>query len=496
MHGNFVSIGTFENGERYDIQENVDKLIERTILNGLNGKNFSEIISENSKIVIKPNFVNESNLLIGKDKKNETVLNECFITNRAVIKALFRMFQGIKGLQIKILEAPIQFCRIEKIVTPDFLKELREIYSLGTIQFIDLRRTIYVPTEKEPIVKTNLRDSNLYVDIDIAEKSEHELCGRCINKFRVTDYPPEEMKKFHSQNRHIYRVAYEIFDADFIFNIPKLKTHMKAGLTGASKNFVGVIGNKECLPHHTKGSKYSGGDCYGDISLIKKLAEDILDDANSYIVNDNKKYWKKRRWARILLELKWLFGGDNDIGGSWYGNDTIWRTIVDINRIIYYGSFDGTLKREKQRVVYTLIDAIVAGQNEGPMSPQPYYLGSVIFSESTSCADIAAALMMGFDYRKIKYLNLNILKKNYPLVEEGEIKIHFNEEKKLLNLQDLEKKIVKCAVPAERWIGHIEREDFVNRKNEYSYFRKTCSNFRNTPKRLKDEFNRFKQKDI
>ena len=58
-------------------------------------------------------------------------------------------------------------------------------------------------------------------------------------------------------------------DADVVVNVPKLKTHKKAGITGALKNLVGINGHKAFLPHHRKGGSLDGGDAYAGRSAWK-----------------------------------------------------------------------------------------------------------------------------------------------------------------------------------------------------------------------------------
>ena len=461
---NIIGVSSVNEVKPYE-QQIIDDAVETVIVNWLKHSkginSLKEMIPANSKIVIKPNLVNDNNMLVNSNMTEEERrnLNDCFTTNKAVIISLLKLFKGISGLDIAIIEAPIQFCDIEKIVTKEFLDELNNAYSEGQIRFVDLRRTIYYKTEKEPIVKTSLRNESFYIDFDLAEKSEHERSQKNIDNFRVTDYPPNEMKKFHSRKKHVYRIAKELFEADFIFSIPKLKTHMKAGMTGAMKNFIGVIGNKECLPHHTKGCPAHGGDCYGDNSFSKRLVENILDKANQYMVSDPKKYWKIRRWARLILKIRWILCMDNDVGGSWYGNDTIWRTIEDINRIVLYGKSDGTISDHKQRQIFSLVDAVVAGQEEGPMSPTPYYLNKVIFCDYAASADIVAATLMGFDYRKVKYLDLEMLQEMLPLIPNEDMSVLL--DGKMYTLDGLACQITKAAIPAERWKGHLERTDLT-----------------------------------
>ena len=54
-----------------------------------------------------------------------------------------------------------------------------------------------------------------------------------------------------------------------------MKTHEKAGLTGAMKNLVGVNGHKEYLPHHMEGSFFSGGDSYCSRNRFARWAEEM-----------------------------------------------------------------------------------------------------------------------------------------------------------------------------------------------------------------------------
>ena len=66
-------------------------------------------------------------------------------------------------------------------------------------------------------------------------------------------------------------------EADVIINLPKLKTHQKAGITCALKNLIGINGNKEYLPHHRIGGFELGGDCYPGSSDLKRALEFIHD---------------------------------------------------------------------------------------------------------------------------------------------------------------------------------------------------------------------------
>jgi len=64
------------------------------------------------------------------------------------------------------------------------------------------------------------------------------------------------------------------------------------------------------------------------------------------------------RYARALLLKGGQFGLrllDKAVGrdtindGNWYGNDTIWRTILDLNKVLAYTDKNGVLRDRPQR---------------------------------------------------------------------------------------------------------------------------------------------------
>jgi uncharacterized protein (DUF362 family) len=89
-------------------------------------------------------------------------------------------------------------------------------------------------------------------------------------------YDPNLMIAHHDKHRHEYLITNRVFEADLIINLPKLKTHIKAGLTGALKNLIGINGHKEFLPHHIKGSYLEGGDNYMNPSFLKEYMKILM----------------------------------------------------------------------------------------------------------------------------------------------------------------------------------------------------------------------------
>src|SRR5262249_55903463 len=102
------------------------------------------------------------------------------------------------------------------------------------------------------------------------------LNGRS-GRYRGTQYDPATMSSSHSDARNAYLFPATVLDADVLVNLPKLKTHRKAGITAAMKNLVGINGSKDWLPHHSFGSVAEGGDEYLAPSLRKRLSSTVRD---------------------------------------------------------------------------------------------------------------------------------------------------------------------------------------------------------------------------
>jgi len=67
------------------------------------------------------------------------------------------------------------------------------------------------------------------------------------------DYVTSVVNRHHSGGRHACLSSGSAIRADVCVNLPKLKTHKKAGITCSLKNLVGINGDKNWLPHHTEG---------------------------------------------------------------------------------------------------------------------------------------------------------------------------------------------------------------------------------------------------
>jgi hypothetical protein len=289
---------------------------------------------------------------------------------------------------------------------------------------------------------------------DLGEMSLLEPLAADARNFRVTMYNPDWLLRTHAPGRHQYLVAREVIDADIVISLPKLKTHRKAGITGALKNLVGINGNKEFLPHHRKGGTRDGGDCYEGGSWLKCRAEDLLDTANRRPPGRMQELLGTSSYA--VARCAHLLGSDMNLEGAWHGNDTVWRTCLDLHRVLLYGRPDGSLDPARRRVVLTITDAIVAGEGEGPLANTPVPAGVVTGALNAAAAEWVHARLMGFDPARIPLLRGAFGEFPFPLVVFPHTAIRVRTAEGERAADGIEPISGRCFVPPEGWRGHCE----------------------------------------
>jgi uncharacterized protein (DUF362 family) len=68
-----------------------------------------------------------------------------------------------------------------------------------------------------------------------------------------------------------------------------------------------------------------------------------------------------------------------------------------------------------QRKVIHLTDAVIAGHGDGPLSPQPLPLGLILAGNNAAAMDLVAALLLGYDPKRISIVREAFKSFNYPL---------------------------------------------------------------------------------
>ena len=251
---------------------------------------------------------------------------------------------------------------------PELLK-VQNLESLKTqlktpVEFLDLR----------PLVCKDLRDYGQRAKMheqpgDPAGQTvvnlgrDSMLYGMNPRLFRGVFNEREETIQAHSGETQLYGIANSIFQSDVFLSVPKLKTHHKCGTTLNLKGLVGTMCTKNYLVHWREGFPAIGGDAYPSF------------------------------WAWFTDQFRAVKNR-----GAWAGNDTIWRMVVDL----YAAIRQGPPRR------FTVIDGILAGEGSGPFCPEPKPAQVLLAGTEFLDTDLVASRLMGFDVRKIPYLNYYI----------------------------------------------------------------------------------------
>ncbi len=357
-------------------------------------------ISPGDLVVLKPNLICESNW-DHPGRWEEVVTHPAVI--RAVLDEVLAALDG-RG-RVVICDGPQTDSDFDQLLARTGLGDLIARYRAEghPVELLDLRRERWiaeggVTKEKLPLPG----DPNGYVHVDLGEKSAFATY-RGSGRFYGADYDMEETRRFHADGRHEYVVCATPMMADVFINIPKMKTHKKTGVTLALKNLVGINGYRNCLPHHTVGSPADGGDEFPDGGLKRSLESRAIQAFKKALTSTGGTGGAWARWVKRAGRT--AFGDTSQVirSGNWYGNDTAWRMVMDLNQILLWYGPDGK-RRETPRRYLAVVDGIVGGEGNGPLAPDPVATGVIVTGTNPWAVDWAAALEMGFDPSRIPLL--------------------------------------------------------------------------------------------
>jgi len=362
-------------------------------------------------ILIKPNWV--------RHQVDPRFPIQALVTSprliEAAIEACLLRYPGLKT--ITVADAPVQDCDFDLLCRQSGIDKLIEKYGQGPagekIRFADLRRERFKNVNGFLIPSGQAGgDPRGYREVILGKESFlDEICTGSLS-FRISDYEPQHMAQSHRPGWHRYLIASSALEADLVINLAKAKTHRLAGITGALKNLVGITGDKSSLAHFRSGSPAAGGDefCPSTPAVVKlqSRCRERWQKKSPLAFEVGRRFWQVlRRLWRIETELAPSDQGRNfyQAGGAWPGNDTVWRMIYDLNKIALYAPREGgRLAAVPQRVCFCLVDAMVAGEGNGPLQPLPVEADLVVASPDPVAADLLLAAWMGFDWRRIRQL--------------------------------------------------------------------------------------------
>lgn len=454
----------------YDAVRNALRLLrlDEAHLGGDDWNPLRDYVRPGSNVVIKPNFVShETGALVGSN---------CLTTHGSVIRAVVDyVYLALGGSgRITIADAPIQSARFDRIINRSGIREICRFYRDRVrfdIDVLDLRQTIAIKDDAIGLILEQRQaagDPRGYVTFDLGNQSAFE-CGDGPKidptRFGVTDYSAADTRARHAAGRHEYVVSRTILEADTLIAVPKLKVHEKVGLTVCLKGMVGVIGSKDCLPHFRAGSPQQNGDEFTDDGRF-------LASAWTFVRSRAQRYapvpvWRSLRAtgklaARLTLRFKHRLSSRRGaplvkpiVGGAWYGNDTAWRMVVDLNRIVRNGTIRGTVEDSQQRRFFAVVDGITAGEGQGPLAPTPKRVGTIIAADNAWAADRICAALIGFDPQSLRILQQSVWLGDLPLMQaERSLDLRSNDSH-FASLDGLRREAV-CLTPPPGWVGRVE----------------------------------------
>ncbi len=425
--------------------------LDRENFNTPNWNPLHDIVKPATTVFIKPNTVRHHHL---KGKDIFSVITHASVV-RPILDYVLIALQG--DGRIIVGDSQVVFGRFDEAMAIAGLAPLLEWH----------RRRTSIPTEcfdlrTERAVRTWLggkwgrekveHDPRGYQVVDLDRQS----CFRDIDpkKLRIGISPRREMFKHHSGGRHEYLFPKSVLQSDTIISIPKLKTHRRTAVTLTLKGFVGLVAGKESLPHYMVGSPQEGGDEYLHPSIRKRLCSRLHDGVQSgrfvplklLLAVARRSVWSTRH----VVPFK-----DDVTEAKWYGNDTLWRTLLDLYRAVFYADKNGRLCEVPQRNHFCLLDGIVAGERNGPVAPDPVAAGVLLAGLNPVAVDAVAASLMGFDVSAIPTIHKALA----MLGQDGAFfdRLEIIDNGVTLDVDAFLSQRNLDFVPHPQWQGHVER---------------------------------------
>lgn len=420
---------------------------------------FGDLVSKGGRIVLKPNFIRHWN-------PNESGSIESVITHGSILRAALDyawLAAGETG-RVQIAEAPQMDCDFDQIRSIVGLDELERFYRDDVkrpIEIIDLRQEAVrfengIIVDRQPLPG----DSAGYRVVDLGRASFFEDSGLDPIRFRGADYDPGPTSDHHRHGKNEYLLSETVLSADLVINLPKIKTHKKTGVTLAIKNLVGINGDKNWLPHHCVGGVGHGGDEFPGGGWIDRLRSRATEIARPLLARGHG-----LQLFRLARQIESNTRGEDFIrAGNWHGNRTTWRMCLDLNRCFYYSDAKGLHLDAPEPVkrAVTILDGVIAGENNGPLAPDDRPLGAIIASRDPIAADLAAVRLMGFDERRIPKIQAALDDEGPRITgvrDVNQVRV-FRRDEATGSIADYSLDEIECKVPFvphRGWLGHLER---------------------------------------
>jgi uncharacterized protein (DUF362 family) len=390
-----------------------------------------ELIAPGDRVLVKPNFVTSKNF--EEHLRGEKLA--CSSTHGSVLRPIldYALKACMPGGKVTIVDTPVEGCNLEEVVTGLGVRDLLRYYEARghRIDFIDLRHFRVVPHMALDDVKRYGRSFNLglllrerlpgdplgYTVVDVAEQSWFAEVERRGPRFAFHRSHKHTPVPHHTSGKQEYSIPRTVLDADVVINLPKLKTHKKSGVTLALKSCIGLTNEKYWLPHYTFGTVAEDGD---EFPFRPPLAVRVENQLQRFpLPFDNSLIARAPRLADGRSQNGFLHGFIME--GSWEGNDTIWRTVLDLNRILFYADRDGKLQDRPQRRYLAIVDGIIAGEGEGPLASTPRPAGLLVAGTDPVLVDVACVRAMGYGEDSVPMVHRALESSGTPLLPSSDL---------------------------------------------------------------------------
>ena len=406
---------------------------------------WSGLRGRSDRVLFKPNLINHKHRTGGD--------HSAVVTQPEVLELAWRTADALELSGPRaVADAPQGDADFEAILARTGLADWGrnrgvELVDLRNERYIDLRevaiRRERLPGDPAGAVRVNLGRHSSFFGLD-------------PRTYYGADYDISYTNDHHAGERHEYLFSGTALRSGIVVNLPKMKTHKKAGVTLSLKNLVGLNADKNLLPHHTIGPPSAGGDAYDRPG--RGLEGSVLQKVKPLI---RRSQLAARLASYVKPGLKQVLGSTDRVvrSGNWWGNDTVWRMILDLNRILVYARADGSLADTPQRACVSLVDGVVAGEGAGPDAPDRVDAGVIVAGTDFVAVDIVATTLMGLDYRKVPALAHALDPHPLPLtaIDVDRLTVESNVPEWDRNLWEIDPATTFRFRPHFGWVGHIER---------------------------------------
>jgi uncharacterized protein (DUF362 family) len=378
-----VAVSHLSTGDPAEVRAEVRRVIA-SVLGGDPDTMLSAAVPAGGTVVIKPNMVRHF---------NPAGPLSAVVTSPHVVRVLVELAADAVGAggRVIVADSPQNDCEFDALVATAGWREvvawaraeLGERFQLLDMRPEAVRMRNGIVVERRPLPG----DPAGEVAVDLGDASAFHRSGIDHRRLRGSDYDPDVTVSSHADGRHVYSLCRTFVDADLVVVVPKVKTHKKVGLSLGMKNLVGMVGDKNRLPHHTAGFPSTGGDEYP--------ARSPWTVARQWGVERGRRLLARGQGVAVLQALRKVERAAlPDIpgrSGNWWGNDTAWRMVVDLVALVR------SLRKDAGRPTVFVYDGIVGGEGNGPLAPLPVDLRLVGAADDPVAGDVAITRALGLE---------------------------------------------------------------------------------------------------